>query len=139
MPPNASLPPRGAVFYMPSRELKSPLPHYLVVLNANAETDKYIVLSVITSQLEECRRRTEKRKYAEGTLVECSPADYPVLSKSSMIDCNACIGCPTFLFRQDLKTATRCMNVPQELLERILDGVRLSKTKPKIKKLLGLA
>lgn len=31
------------------------------------------------------------------------------------------------------------MNVPQELLERILNGVRLSKTKPEIKKLLGLA
>lgn len=137
MPPDASLS-RGAVFYMPHRNLSSPLPHYLIILNVSPETDDVVVLSVISSQIGNCRRRAKMRNYAEGTLVECSSEDYPLLTKPSVIDCNACLIAKAHLFRQDLKTATRSWNVPQKLLARILEGVRLSNPKPGIRKLLGL-
>ncbi len=76
MPPEPSLR-RGAVFYMLLRNVQSPQPHYLVVLNANAGTDKIIVLSVITSRVEESKRRATVRKYpacpSRANIGGCAP------------------------------------------------------------------
>lgn len=123
---------------MRHRNLSSPLPHYLIVLNVNADADEVVVLSVITSQIEKCRKRAALRGYVAGTLVECSPNDYFPLGKPSMIDCNSCLTAPARLFRQDVSSVTRCASISPSLLARILEGVRLSKTGAEIKKLLGL-
>lgn len=120
------------------RNVQSPQPHYLVVLNANAGTDKIIVLSVITSRVEESKRRAKLRGNAPESLIEFSSEDYWVLSKPSLIDCNACVPVPAHLFRQEARTAQRCANIPPALLARILEGVRRSDTSAEIKKLLGL-
>ncbi len=137
MPPNPSLP-QGAVFYMLQRCVESPQPHYLIVLNANAATDKLIVLGVITSQIEKSKKRAALRNRVPESLVEFSPQDYWPLTKPSLIDCNECVVTSAHWFRQEVKSAERCANVPPALLARILEGVRVSGTKNEIKKLLGL-
>ena len=137
MPSDWSLP-QGAVFYMAHRNLRSPMPHYLIVLNADAGSDTVIVLSVISSQIEKSRMRAALRRYAPGTLVECSPTDYWPLRKNSIIDCNTCMPVPAHLFRQDVVSGTRCANIPPDLLRRILEGVRLSNLSDELKKMLGI-
>lgn len=123
---------------MAHRNLRSPMPHYLIVLNADAGSDVVIVLSVISSQIEKSRARAELRKYTPGTLVECSPEDYWPLRKDSIIDCNACMAVPAHLFRRDIVSGTRCANIPSDLLRRILEGVRLSNLSDELKKMLGV-
>lgn len=137
MPPNPSLP-QGAVFYMVHKDVKSSQPHYLVVLNANAATDKLIVLGIITSQVDKSKKRAALRGCSPESLVEFSPQDYWPLSKPSLIDCNACVLVRAHGFRQEAMSGERCANVPAGLLTRILEGVRVSKTNDEIKRLLGL-
>lgn len=118
--------------------VESPQPHYLIVLNANAATDRFVVLGVITSQVEKSKKRAALRKRAPESLVEFSPQDYWPLTKPSLVDCNECVVTSAHWFRQEVKSAQRCANVPPPLLARILEGVRVSGTNGEIKKLLGL-
>ena len=75
----------GSVYYFPHHSLTSPEPHYFIVVNSNPLTQKVLLLAVVTSQIENVKLR---RKTCLDTLVELSPKEFDVLTKSSIVDCN---------------------------------------------------
>lgn len=90
---------QGSVFFMQHRDLTSPLPHFMIVINPDPYCSDYIVLGVITSKVEKCKKRAKMLKVKSETLVEIGPEDYPELSKQSIVDCND----PKLIRKQELK------------------------------------
>lgn len=75
----------GTVYYFAHHSLTSPEPHYFIVVNSDPLAQKILLLSVVTSQVEKVKLR---RKACLETVVEISPADFDVLTKPSIVDCN---------------------------------------------------
>jgi len=48
---------QGTVYYMADRHLSSSLPHYFIVLNAEPLSDSILLLSVVTSKIDNVHRR----------------------------------------------------------------------------------
>ena len=76
----------GAVYYFTERTLTSAEPHYFIVVNTDPFTQQIILLSVVTSKVNEVKRRRADRL---DTVVELSPRDFDVLKKHSIVDCNS--------------------------------------------------
>ncbi|MFZ1218487.1 MAG: hypothetical protein WAO00_04300 [Chthoniobacterales bacterium] len=76
----------GSVYYFTERSLTSASPHYFIVVNTEPIAQQLLLLSVVTSKVEEVRRR---RADCLDTLVELSPAVFDVLTRPSIVDCNA--------------------------------------------------
>lgn len=76
----------GSVYYFTERTLSSALPHYFIVVNADPLAQQLLLLSVVTSKVEEVRRR---RADCLDTLVELSPEIFDVLTRPSIVDCNS--------------------------------------------------
>ena len=75
----------GSIYYFEERSLKSPQPHYFIVVNSDPLTQHVLVLGVVTSQVESVKLR---RKTCPETLVELSPHLFNILKKASIVDCN---------------------------------------------------
>ena len=75
----------GTVYYFAHHLLTSPEPHYFIVVNSDPLTQKVLLLSVVTSQVEKVKLR---RKACLETLVEMTPETFGVLTKPSIVDCN---------------------------------------------------
>lgn len=75
----------GTVYYFAHHSLTSPEPHYFIVVNSDPLTQKVLLLSVVTSQVEKVKLR---RKACLETVVEMTPATFAVLTKDSIVDCN---------------------------------------------------
>jgi hypothetical protein len=75
----------GSVYYFAERSLTSPEPHYFIVVNSDPLAQQVLVLSVVTSQVENVKLR---RKACPETLVELAPEVFGVLKKPSIVDCN---------------------------------------------------
>jgi len=75
----------GSIYYFEERHLSSPDPHYFIVVNSDPLTQQVLVLSVVTSQVENVKLR---RKACPETLVELAPDIFDVLKKPSIVDCN---------------------------------------------------
>ncbi|HWM25218.1 MAG TPA: hypothetical protein VNP98_10365 [Chthoniobacterales bacterium] len=76
----------GSVYYFTERTLTSADPHYFIVVNSDPLTRQVLLLSVVTSKVEEVKRR---RADCLATVVEFSPKDFNVLKKPSIVDCNS--------------------------------------------------
>ena len=76
----------GTVYYFTERTLTSAKPHYFIVVNADPLAQQVLLLSVVTSKVEEVKRR---RADCLATLVELGPENFGVLTKSSIVDCNS--------------------------------------------------
>ena len=76
----------GSVFYYQDRKLTSPLPHYFVVMNISPLSDRFLILTVASSQVDKVKKR--RSGLPSESLVEISPDDYPDFTKPSIIDCN---------------------------------------------------
>jgi hypothetical protein len=76
----------GSVYYFTERILSSALPHYFIVVNADPLAQQLLLLTVVTSKVEEVRRR---RADCLDTLVELSPEIFDVLTRPSIVDCNS--------------------------------------------------
>lgn len=76
----------GTVYYFTERTLTSAEPHYFIVVNADPLTQQVLLLSVVTSKVEEVKRR---RADCLATVVELSPESFDVLTKPSIVDCNS--------------------------------------------------
>ena len=76
----------GSVYYFTERTLTSALPHYFIVVNAEPVEQQLLLLSVVTSKIEEVRRR---RANCLDTLVELSPEIFDVLTRPCIVDCNS--------------------------------------------------
>ncbi len=51
----------GSVYYFTERTLTSPEPHYFIVVNAHPLTQQVLLLSVVTSKVEEVKHRIAAR------------------------------------------------------------------------------
>jgi len=87
----------GAVYYFAERTLYSPEPHYFIVVNADPMTDKLLLLTVVSSQLEKVKLR---RNACLETVVELTPETFDVLKKPSIVDCNDLKEVPLTEFNQ---------------------------------------
>ena len=76
----------GTVYYFTERTLTSAEPHYFIVVNSDPLTQQVLLLSVVTSKVEEVKRR---RADCLATVVELSPKDFKVFTKLSIVDCNS--------------------------------------------------
>jgi hypothetical protein len=76
----------GSVYYFVDRSLTSAEPHYFIVVNFEPLTQQLLLLSVVTSKVDEVRRR---RSDCLETVVEISPEAFDVLTKASIVDCNS--------------------------------------------------
>lgn len=75
----------GSVYYFAERHLTSPEPHYFIVVNSDPLAQQVLVLSVVTSKVEDVKLR---RKARPETLVELAPNNFDVLKRPSIVDCN---------------------------------------------------
>lgn len=75
----------GTVYYFAHHTLSSAEPHYFIVVNSDPIKQKVLLLSVVTSQVEKVKLR---RKACLETVVEMTQADFNVLTKPSIVDCN---------------------------------------------------
>lgn len=75
----------GSIYYFAERSLTSPEPHYFIVVNSDPLSQKVLLLTVLTSQVDSAKAR---RKDCPETLVELSPAECGVFKKLSIVDCN---------------------------------------------------
>jgi len=76
----------GTVYYFTERTLTSAEPHYFIVVNSDPLTQQVLLLSVVTSKVEEVKRR---RADCLARVVELSPKDFKVFTKLSIVDCNS--------------------------------------------------
>jgi len=128
----------GSVYYFPEESFSSSEPHYFIVVNLNPIDDSVVILVWASSRISTIRQR--RKNYPPTTLVEITPAQYPVFKCNSIIDCNK------FMERTidelverlssgklDLKT-----EMPQSLTSQLRQGVLDSPRIPgRIKKMLG--
>jgi hypothetical protein len=85
----------GTVYYFAHHSLSSPEPHYFIVVNSDPLTQKILLLSVVTSQVEKVKLR---RKACLETVVEMTPQTFGVLTKDSIVDCNDLKEIPLAIF-----------------------------------------
>jgi len=75
----------GSVYYFAERHITSPEPHYFIVVNSDPLAQQVLLLSVVTSKVDDVKLR---RKACPETLVEISPDIFDLLKKPSIVDCN---------------------------------------------------
>lgn len=106
----------GSVYYFTERTLTSTQPHYFIVVNADPLTQQVLLLSVVTSKVEEVKRR---RADSLATVVELFPKDFDVLSKLSIVDCNSLKTIPLAEFNERfVRSEIRCFNKDLPLVLR---------------------
>lgn len=130
---------QGTVFFIQHRELTSPKPHYLVVLNYDPNSAQYIVFGVITSGIELARRRIARNSQPEETLVIITPDDYGELEHDSVIDCNTPVKLSNWEFDKSFAQISACRksDMPKRVCDAVIAGVMASSmVAPNIKKLL---
>jgi hypothetical protein len=116
----------GTVYYFEHRGLHSTEPHYFIVINANPQVDRVLIMAVGSSQVEKTRLR--RQNMPDETLVVVDPTEYPDFSKQTVVDCNQVFE----LSRQELvqkfqaKELRSHQDFPAEVMDKIWQGVRIS-------------
>ena len=131
---------RGTVYFTQHREVTSPAPHYLIVLNTDTDNAPYIAFGVVTSGIELAKKRVARIGQPPETLVFITPSDYPELDHDSVVDCNDPVKMTKWEFDVSFAqiSATRRSDMPEHICKAIVEGVKASSLVPKnIKKLLG--
>ncbi len=100
----------GSVYYLQHRSLLSAQPHYFVVMNLNPREDAFLVLTVVSSNIDGVARRS--KNLPPETIVTILPAEYSEFNVPSVIDCN-------YWFRV----------TTQELLQKLQAGLAAEKTR----------
>lgn len=117
----------GTVYYLKHRELDSAEPHYFIVLSNSPLKDKVVLMNVLTSKVENQRRRIIRRQLPAETLVEITPVEYSELTKESCVNCNQVFTKPLAEIIQLFPYMTKKPNdLPKDLLRKILEGVEAS-------------
>ena len=129
---------QGSVYYRQDRGLSSPEPHYFIVLSRDSKRHADIVLTVVTSQVDKCKRRAETMGLATESLVEIAVGEHPSLTKPSIVDCNVIFVRSADHIHATLDPTKGAAIAPLEdaLLARILDGVRAAALPQDIKALI---
>jgi hypothetical protein len=117
----------GSVYYFTERTLTSAEPHYFIVVNADPLTQQVLLLSVVTSKVEEVKRR---RADCLATVVELSPKDFDALGKLSIVDCNSLKTIPLAEFNERfVRKEIRCFDkdLPLVLRKALRRAIHASK------------
>ncbi|MEN8254743.1 MAG: hypothetical protein ABFR33_04655 [Verrucomicrobiota bacterium] len=116
----------GTVYYFEHRGLHSTEPHYFIVINANPQSDKLLIMTVGSSRVDNVRKR--RHGLPDETLVIVDPSEYADFSKPTVIDCNQVFELSREELVQKFKTKQlRSHNdFPASVLEKIWQGVRIS-------------
>ena len=128
---------QGTVYKAQHRNLSSPLPHYLVVLNPSPTSSKILILSVFSSKVNQTKLR--RKNEPKQTIVELEPDEYSELSVSSVIDCNSLkeLSTSELVVKYQSKQIIHCADLPNEIIKKIIEGVKASRlVSPKQKRLL---
>ena len=96
---------QGAVYLMRHRSVTSPKPHFVVVMNESPDSDVVILLTVVTSKIDNVKRRLQMTGAEHYTAVDLSPKDEPFLSVDSIVNCNDCKECSREDFIADLSSS----------------------------------
>ena len=121
----------GSIYYFEERTLTSEQPHYFLVINSDPLSQHVLVLGVVTSKVEETRKR---RRDCPECLVELGPAELPgVLKKASIVDCNSPKSVPLAEFNaRFVRKEIRCFgkDVPSALRKALRAAIHASKVVP---------
>lgn len=103
----------GSIYYFTDRSLTSAEPHYFIVVNSNPLKQQFLLLSVVTSQIDSVKLR---RKACPETLVELDPQNCEALKKPSIVDCNdlKCVPLADFnerYVRKDIRCCDKDLSV----------------------------
>lgn len=116
----------GSVYYFSEESLRSPEPHYFIVINKDPHEDKIIFLVCAQSQITKVKQL--RKNCPPETLVEINPKQYTGFRVDSIIDCNNVWGksidqLVDKLAREELKLKPE-MDVP--LVKRLRAGILCS-------------
>ena len=116
----------GTVYYFEHRGLSTGVPHYFIVINADPQSDKVLIMTVGSSQISNVRRR--RSNMPPETLVTVDPAEYSDFTKPTIVDCNQVFELSREELVQKYKTkALRAhQDFPVEVMDKIWQGVRTS-------------
>ncbi len=116
----------GTVYYFEHRGLSTGVPHYFIVINADPQSDKVLIMTVGSSQISNVRRR--RSNMPPETLVTVDPAEYSDFTKPTIVDCNQVFELSREELVQKYKTkALRAhQDFPAEVMDKIWQGVRTS-------------
>lgn len=116
----------GTVYYFEHRGLSTDVPHYFIVINADPQSDRVLIMTVGSSQIEKTKLR--RRNLPEETLVVVEPSEYSDFTRPTIVDCNQVFE----LSREELVQKYRTKELrphsdfPAAVLEKIWQGVRIS-------------
>lgn len=113
---------QGSVYYYIDRSIRSPEPHYLIVVNKDPINDGVILLVCASSQVDKVKRM--RKNLPLTTLVEISPEEYTSFSKPTIIDCNEIIERTIEELIDKLKT--RDLKIREEMNFSIVRRLRLA-------------
>ena len=117
----------GTVYYFEHRTLHSGEPHYFIILNSDPFSQEVLLMSVITSKIENQERNIKRAGHPEETLVKFTPADYSELRVESCVNCNKVFSKALVeLIEQWGQIKRKPLDLPSSILEKILTGVELS-------------
>ena len=131
---------KGFVFKSQHRSLSSPLPHYLIALTTDDNSENIVVFGVVTSGIDKAHARIEKMGAALETLVTITPAEYCELDHESVVDCNTPVYYSKWNFEKEFNqlNATRKTDLSNEICDKIIHGMNISKVvPPRIKKAIA--
>lgn len=122
---------QGDVFLMEHEQVDGK--HYMVVLNLSPESSDWLVLGVLTSQIEKRKRFFAFSGRNPATLVEFE------YFKASAVDCNEVkeIEKTRLLNKIRRKEAKISKRLPDSVIRKIIDGVILGTAPKRLKKLVS--
>lgn len=130
---------QGAVYLMRHRSVTSPKPHFVVVMNESPDSDVVILLTVVTSKIDNVKRRLQMTGAEHYTAVDLSPGSEPFLSVDSIVNCNDCKECSRDDFIADLSSCpeAKCMgSISAASLSKMITAALASKQVKPAQKLM---
>ena len=111
---------------------------FFIVLNVNPKTDEVIVLTTVTTKIEEAERYVQRVKESPETLVRISRADFPRLSAESVVNCNSTYPStmPQLIKRIEDGGIIFFEKLPRSVIEALVGGVLKSTQVPNEQKKL---
>lgn len=128
---------QGSIFYYVEETWKSDEPHYFIVLNPSPQKDALLIMvGATTLCATDFARITGLPK---DTFVDVTPDECQTLKKISLFNCNNVIekSIDTLIEKLEKEKLKRCGYVETPVLERLLNGVKMSpNVKGQTKKML---
>ena len=97
--------------------------HFIVVLIPDCDRRHCVVIGVVTSQIEKREEAARRNGFAPETVVRISPSEYAPLRVESAVDCNSVKKLERAFFDSITANAIPYADMPNAVVNRILEGV----------------